>query len=317
MNFQSLLKVENSKFYINLAFSYAKERAEAARPGIKGNRSVVEKSKTVELAKVEAVKNSLAKNLGNIVKNFPELKQLNDFYYSLLGCYVDIRELKKSFGSINWAVKKITEFYIEYSSKIKRAQNIKSVNSYRKMFYGRAASAMRQVNKNLEFLEATRKIMRNFPSIKEGIFTVAIAGFPNAGKSTLLNKLTGAHAEIANYAFTTRSLNLGYIMEEGKRIVQLIDTPGTLNRQDKMNYIEMQAHLAMKLCAELIVFVFDATDETEKQVKLYKKIKELGKKIIIYASKTDLAELDEKVRKIKPVADAGELKKNLLEFIKK
>ena len=317
MNFQSLSKVENSKFYINLAFSYAKERAEAARPGIKGNRSVVEKSKTVELAKVEAVKNSLAKNLSSIVNNFPDLKQLNDFYYSLLGCYVDIGELKKALSSINWAVKKITEFYAEYSLRIKRAQNIRSVNSCRKMLYGRAASAMRQVNKNLEFLEATRKIMRNFPSIKEGIFTVAIAGFPNAGKSTLLNKLTGAHAEIANYAFTTRSLNLGYIMEEGKRIVQLIDTPGTLNRPDKMNYIEMQAHLAMKLCADLIVFVFDVTDETEKQVKLYKKIKELGKKIIIYASKTDLAEMDEKVRKMKPVADAGELKKNLLEFIKK
>src|SRR3989338_1480956 len=248
MNFQCLTKIENSKFYINLAFSHAKERANAAREGIKGQRSVVEKSKTVELAKLEDVKNSLTKNLGNVVNNFPKTTELNEFYNELLKCYVDIGQLKRALASVKWAAEKVIEFYSEYSFRIKRTTLARGINSNRKIFYGRAASAVKQVNKHLEFLEETRKIMRNFPSIKENIFTVAIAGFPNVGKSTLLNKLTGAHAEIANYAFTTRSLNLGYMFEDGKRIVQVIDTPGTLNRHEKMNYIEIQAELAMQLC---------------------------------------------------------------------
>ena len=128
MNFQSLTKIENSKFYVNLAFSHAKERAEAAREGIKGQRSVVEKSKTVELAKIEAVRNSIAKNLTNVVENFPKTTQLNEFYNELLKCYVDIIQLKRSLASVKWAAEKVNDFYREYSFKIKRTIKIKRVS---------------------------------------------------------------------------------------------------------------------------------------------------------------------------------------------
>ncbi len=56
------------------------------------------------------------------------------------------------------------------------------------------------------------------------IAQVGLIGLPNAGKSTLLNELTNAHAKTANYQFTTLEPNLG-VMKNGKIIA---DIPGLI-----------------------------------------------------------------------------------------
>ena len=62
---------------------------------------------------------------------------------------------------------------------------------------------------------------------------------------------------------------MGYLVKDKKK-VQLIDTPGTLKRFDKMNVIEQRAHLAMKYCADMIIYIFDLTEPypIEEQRKL-------------------------------------------------
>ena len=57
------------------------------------------------------------------------------------------------------------------------------------------------------------------------IADVGLVGFPNVGKSTFLSRVTNAQPKIANYHFTTLSLNLGVVDLEGAKGFVIADIP--------------------------------------------------------------------------------------------
>ena len=72
----------------------------------------------------------------------------------------------------------------------------------------------------------TRPInVKTYALRQTGDATIAIMGPPNVGKSSILNLLTGATSEVANYDFTTLEPHPGVILYRGAEI-QLVDMPG-------------------------------------------------------------------------------------------
>lgn len=129
------------------------------------------------------------------------------------------------------------------------------------------------------------------------IADIGFIGLPNAGKSTLLNALTSAHAKIGEYPFTTLEPNLGVL--PGGYIVA--DIPGLIEgaSEGKGLGIKFLRHIKRtKILAHLISF------EQENMMKAYEDIrKELAaydpelteRDEIIVLTKTDV--VDEETRK--------------------
>lgn len=291
MNFQALGKIENPDFYLDVAFRRAREKVETNRELMFKTR--LKKSQYLENLRIEVVKSYVVSQLEKIIKSFPSLGQLPKFYHELVRCTLDYDDVKKSLGAVQWAAHRILQLFFLHKDKIKNSADIKKINEYRQQFLGRTASILRQIKNELAALEHARRVMKEFPVVKTSLPTAAIVGFPNVGKTTLLYKLTGSKPEINSYPFTTKSINIGNMVTGNKKI-QLMDTPGSLNRFNKMNNIEKQAYLAMKHVAERLIYVIDLTEPypLERQLQLLENLKELKKEIIVFASKADILAKD-------------------------
>jgi len=283
-------KIETVDFYIENAIHQGKK----AQDAIGKCKDSLDRSKRQAGAYTDAMIDAYRKHFRNILTEFPSLDSLTEFYTELIALTLDYAELKKSLGSLAWAIKQLEDFGRMYRRKYYGSLSTADVQKHKKEFLGRSASVPKQIKKNLQYLEAARVIMYDYPSIKT-MFSVSICGFPNVGKSTLLSKITPAKPEIGAYEFTTKKINIGYAMIRHQK-VQILDTPGTLNRLDRMNMVEKQAYLALKYVANVIVYIFDVTNihSLDDQRELLERVKRYHKPIIFYLSKTDILTEEQK-----------------------
>ncbi len=305
MGFQEITPIHTGEQYLDIAIRRANKKTSQKK--VQGPR--IEKIKTLELTKVAIVRDILDSRLKGIMKEFPKISDLTPFYQKLVEYTIGKDKLKIELSKIKLTKTKISDVFKRDNQKLKKTNNLKNIHAIKNGFYGRAASLLKNID--YKFLQQTRKILQSFPTIKSKYKQIAIAGFPNVGKSTLLAKLTGSKPEIAAYAFTTKEIRVGYLND-----LQLLDTPGTLNRFNKMNAIEQQAYLVMKLVAKEIIYIFDLTEPypLKDQIRLYERLKELNKPVIVYLSKTDILDkkkIDEFKKKYE-VIDFNKLKKNLI-----
>lgn len=157
--------------------------------------------------------------------------------------------------------------------------------------------APRYAQPGLFGLERTIKVELNI------IADIGFVGLPNAGKSSLLDRLTNASPKIAGYPFTTKIPNLGVFILDGEDVV-LADIPGIIEGASS------GAGLGIKFLKHIsrtggLLFLIDLSDETFEKTfhillnELETFSKELSqKKRIILGTKTDLFEPEEATDRI-------------------
>ncbi len=155
--------------------------------------------------------------------------------------------------------------------------------------------------------------------------TIALAGNPNSGKSTVFNALTGARQHVGNWPGKTVEKKEGTCKHEDREI-HVVDLPGTYS----LTAYSMEEIVARDFIVEgnpdVVVDIVDASN-LERNLYLAVQILELGANLVIDLNMMDMAEardheIDAKalsdllgVPVISTVASKGERIKDLLATI--
>ena len=161
------------------------------------------------------------------------------------------------------------------------------------------------------------------------IADVGLVGLPNAGKSTIISRLTNAHPKIADYPFTTKEPHLGIAEIGMDRRLVIADIPGIIEgaHRGKGMGLEFLRHISR---TKVIVILLDILDEPEKAYRtLLSELSEYSEELlrrprIVALNKIDAADKEllnrnwekifsgEEIFKISAVAGTG-----LKEFLAK
>ncbi|MEY4591192.1 MAG: GTPase [Pseudomonadota bacterium] len=109
-------------------------------------------------------------------------------------------------------------------------------------------------------MEAERKTQRARRQERQGLASVALVGYTNAGKSTLMRALTGSEVLVANKLFATLDTTVRTLFPESVPRVLVSDTVGFIKNLPHGLVASFKSTLDEALDAALLLHVIDASD---------------------------------------------------------
>ena len=127
-------------------------------------------------------------------------------------------------------------------------------------------------------MEAERKTQRARRQERQGLAGVALVGYTNAGKSTLMRALTGSEVLVANKLFATLDTTVRTLQPESVPRVLVSDTVGFIKNLPHGLVASFKSTLEEALDASLLLHVIDASDPGfERQLEVTDNVlKEIG-----------------------------------------
>lgn len=296
MNFKSTLPYipsaeEAVRQFIN-RYKAIEARSPTSLPG-------VERLRRLESARVKGTSGWLLSMFKGIAYNMPFINDLHPFYRELIGIIISIDEYKHSLGKLTNSSRAINSISRDALRMIKAAQDKDEIIKARRMYVSRIIDLINDLGPELRTLKEAAIKMSRLPSISVEKPTIVVSGMPNTGKSSLVACVSTKKPEIADYPFTTKQIIIGHVKVYGIYAVQVIDTPGLLDRPlSERNKIELQAILALRHLADSIVFMVDPTQHSgytlNQQLNLLKEVSQSFKaNVVVAINKVDLASEEE------------------------
>src|SRR4051794_11514399 len=137
-----------------------------------------------------------------------------------------------------------------------------------------------ELQKELDAMKLERKTQRARRQEREGLGRVALVGYTNAGKSTLMRALTGSEALVADKLFATLDTTVRALQPESVPRVLVSDTVGFIKNLPHALVVSFKSTLDEALEASLLAHVVDASDPGfERQLAVTTKVlDEIGAK---------------------------------------
>lgn len=117
-----------------------------------------------------------------------------------------------------------------------------------------------ELQKEITAMEADRNTQRARRQAHEGLASVALVGYTNAGKSTLMRALTGSEVLVANKLFATLDTTVRSLYPESIPRVLVSDTVGFIKNLPHGLVASFKSTLDEALDASLLLHVIDASD---------------------------------------------------------
>ena len=137
-----------------------------------------------------------------------------------------------------------------------------------------------ELQKEIAAMDVERKTQRSRRQERQGIANVALVGYTNAGKSTLMRALTGSEVLVENKLFATLDTTVRALQPESRPRVLVSDTVGFIKNLPHGLVASFKSTLEEALDASLLLHVIDASDPGfERQIAVTDKVlKEIGAK---------------------------------------
>jgi GTP-binding protein HflX len=139
-----------------------------------------------------------------------------------------------------------------------------------------------ELQKEIDAMEARRDTQRSRRQEQSGLEQVALVGYTNAGKSTLMRALTGSDELVANQLFATLDTKVRTLHPESVPRVLVSDTVGFIKNLPHGLVASFKSTLDEALSASLLLHIIDAGDPGfEMQIEVTDKVlAEIGADIV-------------------------------------